>query len=169
MSANVKTHSVKRIISRRSSTRGVICGAHDLRMGREKMMAEHAKRDGRSEMARDGSANKRYSWVRHKLSLAVHYLAVGPEDIMERLPRVYYPLADLSATDFPEALQADFEWVMSKLTAKKPRWTGPDFWETPAEASVAAMQSKTAAQIAKRIVYISERLQTIGMTREADG
>jgi len=82
-------------------------------------------------MARAEPLKRRYFWVRHKLSLAVHYLAVGPEDIKGRLPMVYYPLADLCATDFPEALQTDFEWVMSKLTAAKPRWTGPDFWETP--------------------------------------
>jgi hypothetical protein len=37
------------------------------------------------------------------------YLAVGD-----------YPLADLSVTDFPEALQAAFEWVTSsKLTARE--------------------------------------------------
>jgi hypothetical protein len=104
--------------------------------------------------------NKRYYWANQKLSRAVHSLAVGPEDIRGRLPRIYYLLADLSATDFPEALQADFEWVMSKLTARKPRWIGPDFRETPAQVSVAAMRSKTAAEIAKRIVYLSDRILT---------
>lgn len=96
--------------------------------------------------------------------MAVHSLAVGPEDIRGRLPRVYRLLADLSSTDFPEPLQADFEWVMSKLTARKPWWMGPEFGETPAQASVAAMQSKTAAKIAERIVYISDRILTVVMT-----
>jgi len=127
-------------------------------------MAEHAKAGWRSDMAQAGSLNKRYFWVNHKLSMAVHSLAVGPEDIRGRLPRVYRLLADLSPTDFPEPLQADFEWVMSKLTARKPRWMGPEFGETPAQASVAAMQSKTAAKIAERIVYIADRILTVVMT-----
>src|SRR5688572_26545554 len=86
--------------------------------------------------------NKQYFWVNHKLSMAVHSLAVGPQNIRRRLPRVYNILVDLSASDFPEPLQADFEWVMSKLTARKPRWTGPDFWETPAQATTAAMRGE---------------------------
>jgi hypothetical protein len=54
---------------------------------------------------------------------------------------------------------------MSKLTARKPRWTGPDFRETPAQASVAAMRRKTdVAEIAKRIVYLSDRISTLVMT-----
>jgi hypothetical protein len=115
-------------------------------------------------VTRNRVTNNRYYWADQKLSRAVHSLAVGPEDIRGRLPRVYYLLADLSATDFPEALQADFEWVMSKLTARKPRWTGPDVRETPAQASVAAMRSKTAAAIAERIVYLSDRILTVVMT-----
>jgi hypothetical protein len=60
--------------------------------------------------------------------MAVHSLAVGPEDIRGRLPRVYRLLADLSSTDFPEPLQADFEWVMSELTARKPTVDGTGIW-----------------------------------------
>ncbi len=116
-------------------------------------------------MTRNRVINKRYYLANQRLSRAVHSLAGGPEDIKGRLPRVYYLLAELSATDFPEALQADFEWVMSKLTARKPRWTGPDFRETPAQASVAAMRRKTdVAEIAKRIVYLSDRISTLVMT-----
>ena len=78
--------------------------------------------------------------------MAVHSLAVSPEDIKGRLPRVYNLLADLSVTEFPEALQADFEWVMSNLTAQKRR------------------QSKTAEKIAQRIVYLADRISTLMMT-----
>jgi hypothetical protein len=102
--------------------------------------------------------NKRYLRVNHKLSMAVHSLAVSPEDIKGRLPRVYNILADLSVTDFPEPLQEYFEWVRRKLTARKLRWTERDFPDTPARASVTAMQSKTAVEIAQRIVYISDRM-----------
>ena len=125
-----------------------------------------------SALTRNRVINKRYYLANQKLSRAVYSLAVGPEDVKERLPRVYYLLADLSVTDFPEALQADFEWVMSKLTDRKPRWTRPDFRETPAQASVAAMRRKTddgstdVAEIAKRIVYLSDRISTLMMTAD---
>jgi hypothetical protein len=116
-------------------------------------------------VTRNRVIDKRYYLANQKLSRAVHSLAVGPEDIKGRLPRVYYLLADLPATDFPEALQADFEWVMSKLTARKPRWTG--FPRDPRAASVAAMRRKTdVAEIAKRIVYLSDRISTLVMTED---
>jgi len=35
----------------------------------------------------------------------------------------------------------------------KPRWTKPNFWKTPAQESVVAMRSKTAAKISERILY----------------
>jgi hypothetical protein len=119
-----------------------------------------------------GPLNKRYLLASHKLSMAVHSLAVSPEDIRGRLPRVYNLLADLSVNDFPKAIQEDFEWVMSKFTARKPRWTDRDFPDTSARASIAAIRGKQATQkvveIAERIVRISDMLQTISMTPEED-
>jgi hypothetical protein len=109
-------------------------------------------------MAQAESPGNRYFWVKHKLDMAVHSLAVSPENIRGRLPRIYNILADLSVSDFPEPLQEHFEWVMGKLTKRKPRRIDRDFPDTPAQASVAAMQSKTAVQIAERIVYILDRL-----------
>jgi hypothetical protein len=115
-----------------------------------------------------GPLNKRYLRVNHKLSMAVHSLAVSPEDIKGRLPRVYNILANLSKTDLPKSLQGHFEWVMSKLTARKPRWTQQDFPDTRVQASVARMRRETAAKIAQRIVHISDMLQTVSMIREED-
>ena len=104
---------------------------------------------------------RQYLLSRHKLIQAVRVLAIGPEDMRRRLPGAYPVLAELSTTDLPEVLREDFEWVMSRLTAREPRWRGTDFWETPAEASVAGMRNNTAVRIAERIFYISERLRDI--------
>jgi hypothetical protein len=104
---------------------------------------------------------RQYLHARHKLIQAVRSLALGPEDMRGRLPRVYFLLDDLTPDDLPEALRDDFTWVMEKLTAREPRFTGPAVWETTAQASVAAMRTKTAVRVAEVIVYISERLRDI--------
>jgi hypothetical protein len=107
------------------------------------------------------SMERQYLTANHKLIQAVRALATGPEDMRGRLPRVYFLLDDLTPDDLPDALRDDFKWMMDKLTAREPRWTGPVFWETPAQASVAAMRNKTAVRIAEAIFYISDRLRDI--------
>jgi len=56
---------------------------------------------------------------------------------------------------------------MSKLTARKPRWTGPDFRETPRASKRSCDAAQTdVAEIAKRIVYLSDRISTLVMTED---
>jgi len=95
--------------------------------------------------------------INANLNQAVYCLATLPDDLRGRLPFAYLVLIGLSRTDFPEVLQEHFDWVMSQLTARKPRFTE----ETPAQASVVRRHSKTLAKIAQRIVYISNHWQSI--------
>ncbi len=98
---------------------------------------------------------------RTELIRAVNALATGPEDMRGRLPRVYTLLRSIRRVDLPEALRADFDWVMQRLTAREARHNGPAVWETAAHASVAAMRPATAMKVARVIVGLSERLRTI--------
>ncbi len=105
--------------------------------------------------------SRQYVGPRAHLIRAVVSLATGPEDIRGRLPRVYPVLANIRPDELPAALREDFKWVLKRLTSRQPRHNGPAVWESPAEASVAAMKTATAAKIARVIAGLSERLRTI--------
>jgi hypothetical protein len=98
------------------------------------------------------------------LTRAVVSLATGSETLRIRLPRVHPVLINIRAADLPDALRDDFEWVMTRLTARPPRHNGPVIWETTAEASVAAMGASTIGKVARVIVGLSERLRTIAVS-----
>jgi hypothetical protein len=103
-----------------------------------------------------------YAEERGHLIRTVHALAVGPDDLRGRLPRVYPLLSRIRTADLPAVLRDDFLWVIAQLTKRPPRYRGrPAAWETIVDARVAAMRVATRQKVAQRIVYLSERLRTI--------
>ncbi len=95
---------------------------------------------------------------RVQLTQAVNALAVGPGNVRFRLLSAFYYLAQVNGTRLPKDIRTDFQWVMSMLTRRQPRFQGPVVYESKVEASLASMRDTTGAKIAKRIVYMAARL-----------
>jgi hypothetical protein len=105
---------------------------------------------------------KAYTEARGYLIRAVAALAVGPDDLRARLPRVYPLLRRIRPADLPGVLRDDWRWALAQLTQRPPRFRGrPAAWATIVDARVAAMRTATRMQVAQRIVYVAERLRTI--------
>ena len=54
--------------------------------------------------------------VKQRVFLAVQGLCIGRGDVRKRLITAIGTLQPLSSSEFPEALQNDFNWVMSEST-----------------------------------------------------
>jgi hypothetical protein len=105
---------------------------------------------------------KPYGEARGHLIRAVAALAVGPDDLRARLPRVAPLLRRIRPADLPGVLREDWRWVFAQLTQRPPRVRGRSVaWATLVDARVAAMRTVTRVQVAQRIVYVAERLRTI--------
>ena len=112
-------------------------------------------------MGRSRSANP-YAAARGHLIRAVAALAVGPDDLRARLPRVAPLLRRIRPADLPGVLRDDWRWVLAQLTQRPPRLRGrPVAWVTLVDARVATMRTARRVQVAQRIVYVAERVRTI--------
>jgi len=96
--------------------------------------------------------------VKERMFLAVQDLCVGRGDVRNRLISAISTLLPLSSREFPEALQRDFEWVMSEST--KYRSDNP-MHKSDLEATMRRIQNSTGEKIAKRIFYIYKTIQDI--------
>jgi hypothetical protein len=64
---------------------------------------------------------KPYGEARGHLIRAVAALAVGPDDLRARLPRVAPLLRRIRPADLPGVLREDWRWVFAQLTQRPPR------------------------------------------------
>ena len=89
-----------------------------------------------------------------KFTVAVYRLATYPGDVRSRLYYAFESLAPVRTADLPEELQADFEWVLSRLTKHETEGQGK-VW-----ATLNRMRNATGVKIATRIVEIEAKLRT---------
>ena len=92
-----------------------------------------------------------------KISEVVHLLATGPGDVRSRLREAFLPLAFVDKDMIPTELRKHFEWVMTMLTRRQPRFP----WEDSRDTTLGSMQNRTGTRIAERIMYIEARYRHI--------
>lgn len=90
-----------------------------------------------------------------KFATAVRTLAVGPGDVRSRLLSASLGFHTVRPEDLPAGLRRDFCWIERVLTRSAARWEG----EGRIQASLAQMQNRTGAKIARRIVELEEALR----------
>ena len=98
---------------------------------------------------------ERYAF--EKFTQAVYALATGPGDVRSRLRVAFSYFNTVKPEYLPPELRDDFRWVIDTMTRREPRYKG----EGRLQASLATMQNRTGAKIAKRIVEIQDRLREI--------
>jgi hypothetical protein len=89
-----------------------------------------------------------------KVSEAVQRLAVGAEDIKDRLIGAGQVLLCVMPEDVPEELREDVKWVRDQLTRFPAIGSEGAF-----RATMRRIRKTTGVKIAKRILYIHARLQ----------
>lgn len=106
-------------------------------------------------MARRGgrAARKKSMGARTLLIRTVHVLATGPNDIRYRLVNAFQYIEKIRREDLPTWLRTDFESLLKAFS-----WIVPG--EYPSE-SVRKITKSTGVKIAKRVLYVSERLREI--------
>ena len=82
-----------------------------------------------------------------KFSDAVRTLAVGPGDVRPRLLTASLGFHTVRAEDLPGSLRRNLRWIERMLTRCAPRWKS----EGRVQASLAQMQNRTGARIARKI------------------
>lgn len=109
-------------------------------------------RAGRNQKALDID---RALYALEKFSDAVRTLAVGPGDVRSRLLTAFLGFHTVREEDLPRPLRRDFRWIERMLTRSAPRWKD----EGRVQASLAQMQNRTGARIARKIVELQEALR----------
>lgn len=102
---------------------------------------------------------KKYGYVIGKLRETIHSLAIGPDDIRERLIQAYRGLWDIREEHFPKELWADWVWVMNKLKNVKPEVREKYSNQiSSVELRCRSMRKKTGVKIAEKILEIYLKL-----------
>ncbi|KAA8679853.1 hypothetical protein [Vibrio gigantis] len=96
--------------------------------------------------------------VRERVFLAVQELCVGRGDVRSRLIPAINTLLPLSASEFPEVLQSDFEWVMSESMKYK---SDIPMHRSDLEATMKRIYNSTGEKIAQRIFDMYKAIQDI--------
>ena len=103
----------------------------------------------------------RSSYALEKLSLAVHYLAVGPGDVRQRLKTAYMEFHVVSEDDFPEHLRDDWQWIIAQLIRFGPvRHADGTIFVGALENTLSRIKNSTGAKIAERIVSLQAELES---------
>ena len=89
-----------------------------------------------------------------KVSEAVQRLAVGTEDIKDRLIGAGQVFLCVMPEGVPEELREDVKWVRDQLTRFQPIGS-----EGALRATMRRIRKSTGVKIAKRILYIHAQLQ----------
>ena len=90
-----------------------------------------------------------------KFSVVVRGMATGPGDVRSRLEGAFVTFHTIRAEDLPPSLRRRFRSVVRALTRREARREG----EGKLHASLAQMQNRTGAAIARKIVEIDEGLR----------
>lgn len=98
---------------------------------------------------------EKYSYAKGKLRETIYSLAIGPEDIRNRLFQTHQGFFNLNKEQFPKKLQSDWDWIHKELTKFGPlkREDGSIF-RGSVEHTCSKIQNKTGVKIAKKILEI---------------
>jgi len=94
------------------------------------------------------------SYVHGKLREIIYSLAVGPDDIRKRLFYAHQGFAHIRKEQFPEELQADWEWVISQLTKFGPVVHYGTLTRGSVEHTCSRIRKQTGVKIANKILEI---------------
>lgn len=114
---------------------------------------------GRRPRKQKASDVDRALYALEKFSDAVRTLAVGPGDVRSRLLTASLGFHTVRAEDLPGSLRRNLRWIERMLTRSAPRWKG----DGRVPASLAQMQNRTGARIARRIVDLQDALRVYCM------
>ncbi len=104
----------------------------------------------------------RHSYAHEKLLLALDSLATGAGDVRERLYTAYKSFHPLKESDFPEALQADYRWVMEQMTKYGPVLDHEGKVRIGSvENTLRHIRKATGVKIAKKLHYLYHELEII--------
>jgi hypothetical protein len=96
--------------------------------------------------------------VVERVYLAVKHLCTAGGDVRKRLVGAVSTLLPLQAREFPEELQADYNWIIAQSTKYKsqiPKYEGN------IEATMRKIKNSTGEKIAERIFKIYSGIQDI--------
>lgn len=96
--------------------------------------------------------------VVERVYLSVEHLCTAQGDVRKRLVGAIMTLLPLQTREFPEELQADFDWVINQSTKYKSKI--PQY-EGHIEATMKRIKNSTGEKIAKKIFSIYSRIQDI--------
>lgn len=99
---------------------------------------------------------KDYSYASEKFDEAVYMLATDYGSLRARVPLASEAVLGLSPAQFPDSLRKDFAELKSALTANPAKRS-----EGRLRATTGTMRKKKLVLMAKRIVAISEKLETL--------
>ena len=99
-----------------------------------------------------------HSYALEKLEAAVRALAIGPGDVRSRLWDAFMVFNPLKEAHFPDNLKSDYRWVMSQLTKYGPEGEGKRK-KGSVQVSLSRMRNSTGVEIAKRLLYLRDRLR----------
>lgn len=97
-----------------------------------------------------------------KLETAVVCLATGEGDVRSRLCSAYREFHPLRPEWLPASLRGDYEWIVERLTSRRPVHD-----ESRVEATMARMRNRTAAKIAQRLWDVYSRLTELLLRERA--
>ena len=96
--------------------------------------------------------------VVERVFLSVKHLCTAQGDVRKRLVGAVTTLVPLLAREFPEELQADFDWIMAQSTKYKSQI--PEY-EGNIEATMKRIRNSSGEKIAERIFSLYSRIQDI--------
>ena len=100
-----------------------------------------------------------YSYAQENLNDAIYALAVGHGDVRSRLITAHSACHTLSARDFPQEFQEDWQWIVQQLKRYGPIRDYKGEVETGSvEHTMRRIKNKTAARIAKKLCYLYDQL-----------
>lgn len=96
--------------------------------------------------------------VVERVYLAVEQLCTGQGDVRKRLETAVLTLLPLQVREFPECVQADFDWVIRESTKYKSQYPQS---QGDLEATMMRIRNSTGHKLARRIFHIYSSIQDI--------
>jgi len=93
-----------------------------------------------------------------KFRAAIWVLACGPGDVRSRLLGAFESISPVSASDLPEDIRVDYQWIRSTLSRYEPNDTERRLGFGRLEATLRLIRNSTGVKIAERIVEIEAKL-----------
>ena len=100
------------------------------------------------------------NYALEKLSLAVHYLAVGEDEVRKRLKSAFMEFHPVTKDDLPPHLREDWKWIINQLTRFGPvRHADGTVFVGAVDNTLSKIRKSTGAKIAQKIVTLASELE----------